>query len=603
MTTPSFFEDERQLAPPRTVRIDLDDGSFLLRSPVALRPYARCIGEWLERWARETPDALALAERDEGGEGWHTLDYRALRRAVGAVAQALLQLGVPKDRPVVILSDNAIDHAVLMLAAMHIGRTACSLSSAYSRMAKDPTRLHGMLRTLDPALIYASDARVYGPALAGSGVGAVTVFSRNADAHPGALPFERLMRTEETPAVMEAFAAILPDDHAKYLLTSGSTGRPKVVINTHRMLCANQQMMAQTWRFLNDEKPVVVDWLPWSHTFGANHNFNMVLSHGGALYIDEGRPAPGLIEKTVRNLREVRPTLLFNVPRGYDMLLPFLEADEALAAEVMSRLRLAFYAAAALAPSTWRRLEAVAQRARPSRPLWLTTSWGATETAPAVTSAHWRLDGAGCIGAPLPGLELKFAPNGDKLEMRVKGVSVFPGYRNAPRESAEAFDDEGYYRIGDAGYLADAERPGHGVIFNGRVAEDFKLSSGTWVSVGTLRVDLVSRLAPLAQDIVLTGHDRAEIGMLVFPSPQAASRPREELHAAMRRVMRELRDAGAGSSQAPARALVLGAPPDIDAGEITDKGYINQRAVLTRRASEVERLHADADDPEVVRAD
>jgi len=598
-----FFDDERQLAPPRTVRIDFDDGSFALRSPVTLRPYARCVGEWLERWARETPDALALAERDDSGEGWRRLDYRALRRAVGSVAQGLLDLGVPKDKPVVILSDNAIDHAVLMLATMHIGRPACSLSSAYSRMAKDPTRLHGMLRALEPALIYASDAKIFGGALARCGVEAPTMFSRNAHAHPGALRFEQLMQADETPAVMQAFDAILADDHAKYLLTSGSTGRPKVVINTHRMLCANQQMMAQTWRFLNDEKPVLVDWLPWSHTFGANHNFNMVLSHGGALYIDEGRPAPGLIERTLRNLREVKPTLLFNVPRGYDMLLPFLEADDALAAEVLSRLRLVFYAAAALAPSTWQRLEAVARRARPAQPLWLTTSWGATETSPAITSAHWRLDGAGCIGAPLPGLELKFVPNGDKLEMRVKGVSVFPGYRNAPRETAEAFDDEGYYRIGDAGYLVDAARPERGVMFHGRVAEDFKLASGTWVSVDTLRVDLVSRLAPLTQDIVITGHDRDEIGMLVFPSPQAATRPREEWAEALQRVMRELRDAGAGSSQCPVRALVLGAPPDIDAGEITDKGYINQRAVLTRRAAEVERLHGRTHDPEVVRLD
>ena len=589
------------IAPPRTVRIDFDDGSFALRSPVALKPYARCIGEWIERWARETPDALAFAERDETGEGWRKLDYRALRQAVGAVAQALLDMKLPEGKPIAILSDNAIDHAVLMLAAMHVGRTACSLSSAYSRMAKDPSRLHGMLQALQPALIYASDAKVYGGALAGSGVEAVAVFSSNADAHAGALPFAQLLQGSETPAVMQAYEAVLPDTHAKYLLTSGSTGKPKVVINTHRMLCANQQMMAQTWRFLDEEKPVLVDWLPWSHTFGANHNFNMVLCHGGALYIDEGRPAPGLIEKTVRNLREVRPTLLFNVPRGYDMLLPFLEADDALAAQVMLRLRLAFYAAAALAPSTWQRLEAVARRARPERPLWLTTSWGATETSPAISTAHWRLDGAGCIGAPLPGLELKFVPNGDKLEMRVKGVSVFPGYRNAPRETAEAFDDEGYYRVGDAGYLADPARPERGVMFHGRVAEDFKLASGTWVSVGTLRVELVSRLAPLVQDIVVTGHDRSEIGLLVFASPQAAARPREALHAALLRVMRALRDAGAGSSQCPARALVLGAPPDIDAGEITDKGYINQRAVLTRRAAEVERLHGDGHDPEVVR--
>jgi len=591
MTDDDFLLDESQIAPPRTVRIDFDDGSFALRSPVALKPYARCIGEWIERWARETPDALAFAERDESGEGWRKLDYRALRHAVGAVAQALLDLELPAGKPIAILSDNAIDHAVLMLAAMHVGRTACSLSSAYSRMAKDPSRLHGMLQALQPALIYASDAKVYGGALAGSGVEAVAVFSRNADAHPGALPFAQLLQASETPAVMQAYEAVLPDTHAKYLLTSGSTGKPKVVINTHRMLCANQQMMAQTWRFLEHEKPVLVDWLPWSHTFGANHNLNMVLCHGGALYIDEGRPAPGLIEKTVRNLREVKPTLLFNVPRGFDMLLPFLEADDALAAEVFSRLRLAFYAAAALAPSTWQRLEAVAERVRPERPLWLTTSWGATETSPAITSAHWKLDGAGCIGSPLPGLELKFVPNGQKLEMRVKGVSVFPGYRHAPRETAEAFDQEGYYRIGDAGYLADPQRAERGVIFDGRVAEDFKLSSGTWVSVGTLRVKLVSMLAPHAQDVVLTGHDRDEIGMLVFPSPQAAPQALAERIAD---VLRTLRGEGAGSSQCPTRALVLAEPPSLDAGEITDKGYINQRAVLTRRAAEVARLHAGA---------
>jgi len=598
-----FLLDDTLVAPPRTVRIDFDDGSFVLRSPTVLQPYARCIGEWIERWARETPDALAFAERDDSGEGWRTLDYRALRAAVGAVAQGLLDLDLPPDRPVVILSDNAIDHAVLMLATMHIGRTACSLSSAYSRMAKDPSRLHGMLKALQPGLIYASDATVYGASLAGCGIDAVTVFSRHADTHPGAMAFDRLRATKETPAVMQAFAAVGPDTHAKYLLTSGSTGQPKVVINTHRMLCANQQMMAQTWRFLAQEKPVLVDWLPWSHTFGANHNLHMVLCHGGALYIDEGRPAPGLIEKTVRNLREVKPTLLFNVPRGFDMLLPFLEADDALATEVFSRLRLAFYAAAALAPSTWQRLEAVARRVRPTRPLWLTTSWGATETSPAITSAHWQLDGAGCIGAPLPGLELKLVPNGEKLEMRVKGVSVFPGYRDAPRETASAFDAEGYYRIGDAGFLANPGDPAQGVIFNGRVAEDFKLSTGTWVSVGTLRVKLVSLLAPHVQDIVLTGHDRDAIGMLVFASPQGAALAPEALAARIAEVLRALRDEGAGSSQCPACALVLAEPPSLDAGEITDKGYINQRAVLTRRATEVARLHAsDEGDTDVIRA-
>ena len=598
----NFFEDESQLAAPCAVRTDHGDGSFTLHSPVALESYARCIGEWLEHWARDTPEALALAERDSTGQAWRRMSYGALRQAVGAVGQALLDLDLPAGRPIVILSDNAIDHAVLMLAAMHIGRTVCSVSSAYSRLAKDSGRLHAMLQSLAPALVYASDAGVYGKALAGYGGTAVTVFSANADLHPGAIRFGELLSTVETPAVLQAFHAVQPDFHAKYLLTSGSTGQPKVVINTHRMLCANQQMMAQTWRFLAKERPVVVDWLPWSHTFGGNHNLNMVLCHGGALYIDEGRPAPGLIEKTLRNLREVRPTLLFNVPRGFDMMLPFLEADDTLAAEVLSRLQLVFYAAAALAPSTWKRLEAVAERVRPERPLWLTTSWGSTETSPAITSAHWRLDRAGCIGLPLPGLQLKFVPNGVKLEMRVKGVSVFPGYRGAPHESADAFDAQGYYRIGDAGCLVDETAPQRGVVFNGRVAEDFKLSSGTWVSVGTLRLDLVSKLAPLVQDIVLTGHDRDEIGMLVFPSTAGAAAP-ESLVAALRKLMAAQSRMGVGSSQRAACALVLATPPDADAGEITDKGYVNQRAVLALRQKEVERLHAITGDEAVIRAE
>ena len=596
-----FLHDPSQMAPPAALRIDFGDGSFALRSPVALQPYARCIGEWLERWAAETPHATALAERTPDGNAWRTLDYATLRQSVGAVAQALLDMALPPGKPIVILSDNAIDHAVLMLAAMHVGRAACSLSSAYSRMAKDHSRLRGMLELLGPALVYASDAKAYGTAMAACQLTVPCVFSAHAQDWPGALAFDALLATRETPAVQQAFAAITPDDHAKYLLTSGSTGQPKAVINTHRMLCANQQQMAQTWRFVQHEKPVLVDWLPWSHTFGGNHNFHMVLAHGGALYIDEGRPAPGLAEKTARNLREVQPTLWFNVPRGFDMLLPLMEADDALAADILARLRLAFYAAAALAPSTWQRLQAVAERVRPGRPLWLTTSWGCTETSPAITTAHWQLPGAGCIGNPLPGMEIKFVPNGEKLEMRVRGPSVFPGYRNSPRETAAAFDAEGWYRIGDAGRLVDATRPEAGIVFDGRVSEDFKLSSGTWVSVGTLRVDLVSRLAPLVQDIVIAGHDRAEIGLLVFASPAGQQQP-EALCAALQRVLREQVQAGAGSARCPACALVLDSAPDMESGEITDKGYLNQRAVLARRADQVVRLFAVPAVPGVLHA-
>ncbi len=588
--TLEWIADPRWLAPPRTVRVAFDDGSFVLRSPEPLKPYARCIGEWLEHWARETPEAPAFAERAADG-GWRRLSWRETREQVGRIAQSLLGLKLLPQAPIVVLSDNALDHLLLMLAGMHIGRAVCTVSSAYCRLTTDYAKIHGILNTLGPALVYASDQQVYGPAIASAGLHAVTVFSRGAEDFPGALSFDSLLRTAEGPAVRAAFDAILPDTHAKYLLTSGSTGHPKVVINTHRMLCANQQMVAQVWRFLEHEKPVLVDWLPWSHTFGGNHNLNMVLRNGGQLVIDEGRPAPGLIEKSVRNLCEVQPTIYFNVPRGLDMVLPFLEADDDQARRFFARLRAVFYAGAALPQASWERLQALARRVC-GHEVWLTTSWGSTETSPAITSAHWRLDKAGVIGLPMPGLELKLLPNGEKLEMRVRGISVFPGYRDAPELTVQAFDEEGYYRIGDAGRLADEARPELGVVFDGRVAEDFKLTTGTWVSVGTLRVRVVSALAPLAQDAVITGHDRDQVGALIFPSPQAAALPPQELADRVAAALVALRADGGGSSQAPVRALVLAEPPSADAGEITDKGYINQSAVLRRRAAEVERLYA-----------
>jgi feruloyl-CoA synthase len=317
----------------------------------------------------------------------------------------------------------------------------------------------------------------------------------------------------------------------------------------------------------------------------------MVLRNGGTLVIDEGRPAPGLVERSVANLAEVQPTIWFNVPRGFDMALPLLEADPGLARRVFERLRVVFYAGAALPQATWERMQALAKKVR-GEEIWLTTSWGSTETSPGITSAHWKLDRAGIIGLPMPGLELKFVAGGDKLEMRVRGVSVFPGYRDAPQLTAQAFDAEGYYCIGDAGLLADETRPEAGVVFNGRVAEDFKLGTGTWVSVGTLRVRVVSALAPHAQDVVVTGHDRDEVGVLVFPTPQAAALPPTELRAHVAAALKGLRAEGGGSSQAPGRALLLSEPPSADAGEITDKGYINQRAVLKRRDALVQALYA-----------
>lgn len=601
-----FFSDESMLAPRRVERIDLGAGAFLLRSPEPLMPGVRAIGVWLEHWAQEKPQAIAFSEpaglsQAAVSSGYTALTWAELRTRVGSVAQALLDMRLAAGAPVVILSDNSLDHLVLMLAAMHVGRAACTVSSAYCRLAGgDFSRIKGILDKLAPGLVYASDAATYGPAIRASGVSAPIVLSRGAEDLSGAVGFDSLVAVRETDAVGRAFAAVGSNTHAKYLLTSGSTGHPKVVINTHGMLCANQQMIAQTLRFLAVEPPVLLDWLPWSHTFGGNHNINIVLRNGGMMVIDDGRPVPGLIDRTVAHLRKVQPTVFFNVPRGYDMLLPALESDSALARRFFEKMRMVFYAGAGMPLATWKRLEAVASGVR-SEPVWFTTSWGSTETSPANTAAHWRLDQPGVIGLPMPGVDLKFVPSAGKLEMRLRGPHIFPGYRGNDAATREAFDDEGFYRIGDAGYLLDEADPASGVVFNGRVAEDFKLTTGTWVSVGTLRLSLVTALAPLAQDAVITGHDRTEVGALLFLSEAARGLPEAELLAQLDEKLAALAAQGGGSSQVPRRLLVLPDAPSMAAGEITDKGYINQRMVLERRAAEVKILHEVSNHPRLIR--
>lgn len=598
----SFFDNPRMLAPAAVDRKDLPGGGFILSSPQPLGDVTRCVGDWLEHWAARTPNAMFMAERGSDGE-WVRMTYAEVRERVGAIAQGLLDIGVGPTQPVVCLSDPSMEQALLMLAANHIGRPFATITTAYSRLTKDHGKLAAVLAKLNAGVVYASDGVAYGEAIRHAAGTASVVLGSNADAVDGARTFASLTTRPETPAVMAAFATITPKTHAKYLLTSGSTGLPKVVITTHYMLCANQKQIQLAWPFLKEEKPVLVSWLPWSHAFGTSFNFNMVLCNGGSFYFDDGRPLPGLMEKSIRNLREVQPNLFLNIPRGFDALLAAIDADPAVARDCFGRLRAVFFAGAALPHDTWTRFNRAIEGVVGERVMF-SSSLGSTETAPVGTLVHWLSDNPRCVGLPTAGLSIKFLPNGDKLELRMKGPQVFEGYLDDPHLTAAAFDKEGFYKIGDAGYLIDEARPELGIAFNGRVAEDFKLTTGTWVSVGTLRVSVISALAPYVQDVVVTGHDRDEIGLLIFPSPEARQIPFEQLNDHIRGSLRELRtQSGGGSSHCIARAIVLEEPPCIESGEITDKGYINQRAVLTRRAHEVQALYGPAAHARVIVVD
>jgi feruloyl-CoA synthase len=589
------------------------DGSRILRSRQALRPYPRRLGEWLRHWAGAAPERIFLAERD--GADWRRVTYGAAWQAARAIGSALVARGLSPKRPVVILSENGIDHALLTLGALHVGVPVAPVSVAYSRLSQDFAKLRHIVALVQPGLVYARDGAAFAKPLAALDLGdAELVVTINPPPGRPATEFAALLATAPSAAADAAHAATGPETVAKILFTSGSTGLPKGVINTQDMLCANQQMIAQIWPFLAARPPVIVDWLPWNHTFGANHNFNMVLRNGGTLYIDEGKPVPGLVERSLANLRAVSPTLYFNVPLGFALLVEHLERDADLAANFFRELDFLFYAAAALPQTIWERLERVSLQARGSK-VPMVSAWGATETAPMATSVHFPIARAGNIGLPPPGAELKLVPHGDRLEMRVRGPHVTPGYWRRPDLTESAFDADGFYLTGDAGRFEDEDAPSRGIIFDGRLAENFKLSSGIWVAVGALRIAVIAAGAPLVADAVITGHDRDAIGVLVFPNlaacralcPQlAADAPTETVIAqpalrdALAAGLRRHNEASQGSSARIARALILAEPPAIDANEITDKGYINQAAVLARRAQMVERLYREPAAAEVI---
>ncbi|MFA5119778.1 AMP-binding protein [Zavarzinia sp.] len=596
-----------------------DNGEMLLRLGHELADYDHNMLVPLHKWAAEEPDTLWLAQRGPDRD-WRKVTYGQGLAYVNAIAAAMLARGLGPDAAVMVLSGNSIEHALIMYGAIAAGVPVSSISQAYSLMSLDHAKLVYVFDLIKPKIVFVQNGRFFEAALVKLNLDGVEVVYVS-DA-PGSIPatdFSDLLQTPVGPEVAAVYERLGPDSVCKYLFTSGSTGMPKAVINTHRMLCANAKMAQMlvldqaAWRAA-EGAPVMVDWLPWSHTFGGNANLHGVLSSGGSLYIDDGRPLPGLFDETLANLREISPTTYMNVPVAFSMLLSAMEKDEDMARTFFKKLKFCAYGGAALSQDLWERFQVLAIRITGERVIF-TTGWGSTETAPVATSVFRESERVGMIGLPLPGVDLKLVPNGTTYEVRVRGPLVTPGYYQEPAKTAEAFDEEGFYRIGDAAKFLDPEHPELGLVFDGRVAEDFKLDTGTWVQAGRLRVEVVGAASPAIQDALICGHDRKYVAVLAWPNwvglpkvvtDEAAQGSLEtmlnssQLVEHIRRGLRSHNRANPGSSTVVKRVLFMTEPANLDAGEITDKGYINQKAALTRRAHLVEKLYADPPGNDVI---
>jgi feruloyl-CoA synthase len=588
------------------------NGEIILRSPTPLPPYPPHPLHWLQQWADKDPSRCFLAERTGDGS-WRRVSYRETLQLAQRIGHSLLKRGHSASNPVAALCDNCINMALLMLGANYVGIPFMPVSPAYSLMSEDFAKLKYIASKFTPSLIYVPSLSMFSRGLKAIGEFGIPVVADAADeSFPSAILFHELTAEAPSPDVKTRYDAIGEDTIAKILLTSGSTGMPKGVINTNRMMCSNGAAIDNVWPFLTEKPPIIVDWLPWNHTFGANFNFNQILRNGGTLYVDAGKPMPGRIETTIKNLKEIQPTLFYNVPRGFDALMPVLEQDDAFAAHLFERLDIIFFAGAALPVHLWDRLDALAIKHRGTR-VPILSALGSTETAPVSTLGYWLAKESSAVGLPVPGVTIKLVPDGEKLEMRVKGANVTPGYYRSDDQTATAFDEEGFFKLGDAVKFIDPDRANDGLRFDGRVAENFKLMSGTWIHVGELRLDVISAAAPAIQDAVVTGHDREDVGLLVFPNLDGCKKiagapnatPAEliahpAVAAHLRKAFAEFNKHNAGSSRRITRLLVMPEPPSIDGGEITDKGYINQRAVLTRRANLIDALYADPLSPGVI---
>ena len=582
-----------------------EGGVSLIKPDEALGSYPKVLTDRIAHWAHATPEKICIAKRG-ADQQWRTLTYRQVYDSIRHIGQALLDRGLSAERPVAILSDNDIEHFLLTYAGQHVGIPTAPLSPAYSLVSKDFGKLRHCLDILAPGLVFVSHGGHYGRAIeAVVDKEAEVVAMAALPARRNATLFAQFLATRPTHEVESAHDRIDPDSPAKFLFTSGSTAMPKAVTNTHRMICSNQQMIAQVFGFLEDDPPVIVDWLPWNHTFGGNHDVGIALYNGGTFYIDDGKPGPGAIERTVRNLREISTNVYFNVPKGYEDLLPFLRADRELRESFFRRLCLMFYAGAGLSQPVWDAYRELAAATCGER-IIMATGLGSTETSPMSIQTSWETDRAGTIGLPVPGVELKLVPHGAKLEARVRGPNVTPGYWRQPQLTQKVFDDEGFYSFGDAVRFVDPDDINKGLLFDGRLNEDFKLANGTWVSVGPLRAKFLGHFAPLVRDVVIAGHDRDFIAALIFPdldacaalcigcgagAPAAVILKNQAVRAEFQSRLQTLAAESTGSSNRIVRAILCEEPPSLDAGEITDKGSFNQRNVLERRAELVEQMY------------
>jgi len=592
---------------PHAVETEQRAGDLIMTSRTPCDPVVSNTGVWIDKWAEEAPSRIFLAERS--GAGWREMSYAEVRDAVHAIASSLAARGMDASTPIVIMSGNSVDHALLSLGAQYAGVPTVPLAEQYSLIPEAHERLVYVLNKIKPTMAFVDDAARYDAAISRPELdGVEIVASRTEGAPVRVTSFDELLRGDAGVDLASVHAKVGPDTLAKILFTSGSSSDPKGVLTTHHMMCANQAQMSSVLPFLKERPPRIMDWLPWNHVFGGSHNTLMMLAHGGSLYIDNGKPTSSAFAQTVENIIDKPGTLSFNVPVGFAMLVHEMETNMELRNAYFGELDMLFYAGASLPQDVWTRLEEMAIEVRGRLPLMI-SSWGMTETAPATIMVHEPIGRSGVIGVPLPGTELKLIPDDEmRCELRVKGPNIMSGYWGDKEKSAAAFDEEGFLITGDAVRFVNPDDPERGLSFDGRVSEDFKLMTGTWVQAGKLRLDALDSLRGLVQDVVVCGHDRGEIGLFIFPSPGQVQGDNSsegavidpELQAAVESRLRDMSKASSGSAKRIARAIILADPPSLKDSEVTDKGSLNVRKIITRRADLLERLY-DNEDPALIR--